>query len=186
MNDGETLDYDALREKRKTERPDIDRGIGSGASSWVDEQYEDAPTAHDGRAKTRTGFNPNDADDPHKWKRLNKLQEGVGDSERKARNRTADHRRWINMFTTRLECTTHQQRRVHHVIGDIEMDHMAHYSAEKVILGTISLVADADASRHGTPMRDREDFRTLLTSVDSDLKELRSIRKLVRNTSDVL
>lgn len=167
----------------------LDAADGSGSASKLDERIDDeAVIEHDGRAETRTFFYPEQASasSQEQFRRLIRWQEGEGSPQRDVRNRAADRRRYVDTFCGRLDMTEYQRERVKRVVDGINMSHMAHYNSQKVILAIISLVADEDASRHGTPMRDRDTFQTLVDEVNSSAMEVRKIRLLVRDKSDVL
>lgn len=161
---------------------------GNGAASKIEELIDqNAIIEHDGRASTRTFFRSVEApeDKESLYERLSGWQEDKW-SGMKNQQRKADRMRWIKDFCGQLDMTPHQHRRVEHVVEGMNMSHMAFYSSQKVIVAVISIVADEDASRHGERMRDRSDFRKILEAVGSDLTELKSIRKLVRDQSDSL
>lgn len=177
----EPEDDDMFRDVQATAQQDMSHIFnvddGSGAASAIDERIDkNAVIENDGRSKTRTFFYPEQADDTDTYKRLIRWQDGEGDSERAVANRAADRRRWIDTFCGYLDMTSYQQSRTEHIIESIQMSHMAHYSSQKVILATLTLVANED----GRFIRDETLFRKLMVDVGTDLCELKSIRSLVK------
>lgn len=163
----------------------FDDASGSGASEKIDELIDkNAIVEHDGRAPTRTFFYTTEAPDEKQaqFERMYRHQEGVGDPDRRAQNRPADRRRWIDIFCGHLEATDHQQERVKHIVKGLQMSHMAHYSAQEVILGTITIVANED----GRFIRDEQAFKDLVEDVGSDMYTIKRVRGLVREKSDHL
>lgn len=167
----------------------FDVGSGSGASNDVDELIdENAIVEHDGRATTRTFYYPQEAPERvrKKFARMLRWQEGERDDStpggRRGQNLRADTRRWSDTFTSQLEMTPHQRRRVECIVEDLTMSHMAHYSAQEVILGTITIVANED----NRFVRDEQAFKELVEDVGSDMYTIKRIRGLVRQKSDLV
>lgn len=131
--------------------------------------------------------------DRRSWSTLAKWNDGMRDIDgsRKQRNFEADVRRWVQTFGNQLDCHGTQIERVEHIVtGEIDLDHFGRrrLSAEKVILSTISLVVDDDMSVDDPEQFDlsdwiiyRDQFEELMDSIDMDMDELWTIRKLVRN-----
>lgn len=161
----------------------FDMSAGAGAASDIDELIDqNAIVEHDGRAETRTFYYPSEAPEGRRRRmaRMLRWQEGERAPERDAQNKEADRFRWVDTFTSELEMTDLQQERVQLVVDEVNMKHMANYSAEKVILGIITLVANEDDRW----IREEDGFRGLMTDLDSDLDEIKSIRKLIRTKSE--
>ena len=116
------------------------------------------------------------------------------DGSRKQQNFDADVRRWIDTFCNFLNCTDLQRDRVELIITDqIELEEFSYQrlSAEKVILGTISMVVDEDMSVEDIEEFDiddwiihRDDFRTLMDDIEMDSDELWQIRKQIQKRAD--
>lgn len=157
-------------------------GHGMGGTAWDHEIDENAPQEHDGRARTRTGFDPREANDSHLFRRLALWQDGMWANERSTRNNMADKKRWVSGFSSQLELTPYQQERVLYVAEDVDMSHMAHYKTEVVVLAIISLVANED----GRWIRDEKEFKQLVKSVGASARDVRSCRLLVRRKSKKL
>lgn len=154
-------------------------GWHGGHTEW-DHKIDQGPQDHDGRADTRTGFNPKDADKPKKYERLIPWQEDRWDHER--RDRKSDNTRWVSMFCSKLDMTPYQTDRCGAAMEDLDMSHMAHYNVETVVLSIISLVANEDDRW----IRDEDGFRTIMTDVGASLKDVRKCRQLIRRKSEVL
>lgn len=157
---------------------------GGGGTAWDHEIDENAPQEHDGRAKTRTGFDPRDSDDPEKWKRLGAYQEGRWghESHYPDQGRAVDQRRFVSMFSSQLDLTPYQTAQSLEISADLNFGHMAHYPTETIVLSIITLVANAD----GRWIRDEEQFKVLVKDVGASMKDIRSCRQLIRRKSDVL
>lgn len=182
-------DDDIERTPEAAERVDMshrfDVADGSGAASAIEELIdENAVIEHDGRASTRTFFYVAEAAERSKrqFERMIRLQEGEGDPQRDVENRAADRRRTVDGFCSQLDMSDYHKERVEHVVGGLNMSHMAHYSSPKVILAIISLIANEDDRF----IRDEETFRDLMTDVGTSLDELKNIRELVRQKSERL
>jgi hypothetical protein len=176
--------YGQYTSDERGERVDMshvfDTSDGNGSSSQLDDMIdENAIIENDGRSETRTFFYPSEATDDQLYGRLIRWQDGEGDPQRDVRNRAADRRRTIDAFCGTLDMSTHHNERVTHVMEELNMSHMAHYSSPQVILAIISLVANED----GWFVRDDDTFRALLEDTDTDLDTLKSIRRLVRRKS---
>lgn len=193
--DDEVAENDNMdRSPRSAQRPEsplgdmthiFDMGSGNGASSKIDELIDqNAVSAHDGRASTRTFFYTSEAPErtQRKFKRLYRHQEGVGEPQRDVNNRAADRMRTVENFCGFLDMSTYHRERVTYIADGLNMAHMAHYNSDKVILAVISLVANED----DWFIRDNQIYRDLMDSVGTDMKELRRIRDLIRRKSDRL
>lgn len=160
------------------------RYAGSLAGSDYDQEIdEQAPQDHDGRAETRTGFNPREAPsgERDKWRRLNTINDGwPRDSE--SQNTAAEQRRWAQTFSEALGMTPFQKERVEYVVEGLNMGHMAHYSSTMVVLAIVSLVANEDDRW----IRDEEGFRDMMEDVGVTMHEIKRIRLLVRDKSERL
>lgn len=157
-------------------------GSGLGGTAWDHEIDENAPQEHDGRASTRTGFDPRESDDPRKWRRLGAYQDGVWNPDRDQQNNAADQRRFVSMFSSQLGLSNYQKERCLKISADLNFAHMAHYPTETVVLSIISLVANED----GRWIRDEHQFHVLVRDVGATMKDIRSCRQLVRRKSNVL
>lgn len=172
------------------EEPEVDRSEGSAeryhtfdrSVEWEDRVERDAPVEHDGRAETRTGFDPREADDSHRWQRLNRLHDGKG-SGKTGINR-ANRKRKARTLSSKLELTPHQVERSLYVIEDVgRLDRgFAHYSLETILLSVISLVANED----GRWIRDEAMFKRLCRETDTSLADVRNCRQIVRDKTDAM
>lgn len=149
----------------------------------------------DDRGGTRTGFLAADVSDGYlsravtregktqkyaQW--LMTLQDGHRAPNRDVDNSKADDRRYSDTFTSALDMTTHQRRRVERIVDSVNMKHMAHYPSEIVILGIISIVANEDDRW----VRDEHTFKELVTSLDGSMDDVKNARILVKQKSDML
>lgn len=187
-HDEEDAENDNLdRSPPSTEHVDMshifDDGSGAGASSDIDELIDDnAVIEHDGRARTRTFYYPDEAPErsQRRFSRMLRWQEGEGAPERDIRNNEADLRRWVSTFCKRLGFGDYQTSRVEYIAEKINMKHMAHYSTEEVILGIITIVANED----NRFIRDEQAFKDLVEDLGSDMYTIKRVRGLVRTKSD--
>lgn len=162
----------------------LDTGEGASASGIIDDRIDaDSPVSNDGRSETVTTFYPWDgpAEKKDQYARLAKLNDGMRAPSRNGQNKIADRNRWLDCIASTLDMTSYQQARSRSVAEEVNMKHMAHYSTEKVLLGIVSLVCNAD----GRWIRDEDVFRQLLEDHGSDLDELKSVRSLVRRKTSL-
>lgn len=163
----------------------FDVGGGAGSAEKIDDLIdENAVIENDGRSQTKTFFYPSEADgwDHGQAERLARLQDGHRSPERNEQNRAADRRRWAESFGAKLGCTDHQIERTKHIVAGMNMSHMGYYSSQKIILATISLVANED----GRFIRDEVGFKELMRDVETTMDELKQMRRLIRDKSDRL
>jgi hypothetical protein len=193
----------------------IDRQAGSGAldttDGWSQNKHADYEYANDGRSDTRTTFywrddddTPNhlrnrdrlqrhrDPEDRRSWDELAKWNDGKGAPSRKQDNFEADVERWTQTFCNFLDLTDFQYRQVRHIIvEDIELGDYGWIPAEHIIIGTISLVIDAedDADPDEWTPDDwivyRDDFEELMDDTDMEQQTLWTVRKRVHEESSV-
>lgn len=150
-------------------------------TEW-DHTIDQGPQEHDGRATTRTGFNPYDSDDPEKFKRLLEWQEDRWDPDHHTQQRYAGARRDMKTFTSQLGMTKYQTERCVEILESVNTKHMAHYTVEIVSLAIISLVANED----NRWIRDEAKFRKLMLDLGATLRDVRKCRRLVKAKSDVI
>lgn len=192
----------------------IDRAAGSGSLSategWAQNKHTDYEYANDGRSDTRTTFywtngdqtpshlrsrdrhqKHRDVDDRRSWDELAKWNDGKGEPSRKQDNYDADVRRWTQTFCNQLDLTGYQYRRVLYIVEeDLDLGEFGWIPAEHVILGTISLVIDAETNPDPddwTPedwIIYRDDFEELMDSTEMERGTLWSVRKRVHHESE--
>lgn len=159
-------------------------GWHGGHTEW-DHEIDQGPQDHDGRANTRTGFDPRDADNPERYKRLVPWQEGqwTSDVSRDTANNKADQRRWCQTFCSRLDVHGHQRERVMAIIEGVpRIDKMGVYKTEVIILAAISIVAN----ENDRWIRDESGYRRLLRDLGASLRDIRKCRQLLKRKSEVL
>lgn len=144
-----------------------------------------SPTQHDGRALTRTYWQPRDVPPAKKeqYSRLLQWQEGQWDTSRKTENKQADNRRAIDAVCQQLDCTDHQHAVTSEIIESTNLKHMATYSYQHCVVAAVSIATYIADQRD---IKGTEEYRTLVEAVGSDPKEMRSIRRLLREKSDFL
>lgn len=191
----------------------IDRGTGSGAldatTDWNKSVTSEYDYANDGRSQTRTTFywTPDDRTphylrnrdrhqlhrDPQErrdWDTLSQWNDGKRSNERSAQNKQADVERWIATFSTYCELTNYQQKRVSHVVSNVDMSKVGSLGYEAIILATITLVVDEDLDvdpDEWTPddwIIYDEDFEQLRDDVNVSQQSLWTARKIVHSTVD--
>lgn len=193
----------------------IDRDAGSGSldetDGWAQNKHTDYEFANDGRSDTRTTFywrqhdeTPvhlrnrgrhqlhRDPEDRRSWDNLAKKNDGVGDPSRKQDNFEADVERWTQTFCNQLDLNDFQYEQVRYiVVEDLELGTFGWIPAEHVILGTISLVIDAEQDvdpEEWSPddwIVYRDSFEELMEHTEMERGTLWTVRKRVQNESDV-
>lgn len=192
----------------------LDRSAGNGAldttDGWAQNKHAEYEFANDGRSDTRTTFywsegdetpahmrnrdrhqQHRDPEDRRSWDELAKWNDGVGEPSRKQDNYEADVRRWTQTFCNQLNLTGYQYKRVKYVVEHIEMGDFGWIPAEHIILGTISLVIDAetDADPEEWSPDDwivyRDDFEELMDDTNMERGTLWTVRKRIHHESDV-
>lgn len=191
----------------------INRDPGSGSltreQGWVVET--EAEGMNDGRYDTRTTFyswdtdtvGPSQRDRPPEkqrtWAELAKWNDGMWEPDRSVQNFDADVRRWTQTFCNQLELPNYQYERVQYVVNDIDLTEFRsnRFSAEKIILGVISLVVDSETTTDDPEGWDLENwivyddsFEKLMIAVDMaedgepKRDTLWEIRKIVHSETD--
>lgn len=160
----------------------VDDRAGSAAASEIEEVIdEDAIIEHDGRASTRTFFRPADASEEKReqFERLIGWQEDKWSGMKNAQ-RAADRMRTIGNYCGHLDIAESARKRITVIEESVDMSRMSYYSSDQVILGIVSLVAN----ERGRFIRDEDDYRELLTNVDIDLDDIKTIRSMVKDQSE--
>jgi len=213
MSDTPSSDSDTTRRPYEVEAVWIDRQAGSGAltkkDGWEQEHHEEYGYANDGRSNTRTTFywrgddstpshmrdrdrhqRHRDPEDRRSWDELAKWNDGKGEPSRKQDNFEADVMRWTQTFCNQLELTDYQYERVRYVVEHIEMGEFGWIPAEHIILGTISLVIDAetDADPEEWSPDDwivyRDDFEALMDDTSMERGTLWTVRKRIHHDTE--
>lgn len=172
----------------------LNDGSGAAGTSWDKTIDEEAPQEHDGRALTRTGFDPREAAGAMsrtvtregkrmsyaRW--LSTLNDGYRSSVYTMDSDKAMVRRMTATFASSLGLAKSQRATLEDVMGDLELDHLAHYSAEIVILAAISLIANADDRW----IRDEERFKRMVHDVGYKMGDVKNCRLLIKRKTDLL
>lgn len=144
---------------------------------WIDNE---AYISNDGRSDTQTTFYARGMWDGtpakkeyYEW--LARLNDGYGDTTRKDKNNKSDWKRMVDVYSGQFEFSDYQQERVQHIVNSISMD-FGSYSHEKSILAICTIVAN-ESNRM---IRSEDIYCDLLDSIESDKKDIRRLRKLVR------
>lgn len=155
----------------------LNREPGSGSLDEGDVAY-DAASAHreERDPNRRTSFNPHESDDIEKWRRLNGVDSGVGDTGRRGVNEEYGQQVTIETLCGRLQCTDHHQRRVKHLFDEVDGDQLGSHSTEAVVMALISLVTNEDVVEDGEDVRDREIWDELLIAHQIDDLTIRRLR----------
>jgi hypothetical protein len=133
---------------------ELDRTAGNGARTATSE-FNDMMSfkPNDGRSVTRTTFavpSTNDVDidtgDVDRWRRLQKLNDGLRDTSRSRRNRWADRKRWIRLMATRLDLPPWLTDRIHTVAQ--KMRYQPYAGAGVETEGAILAIATLLHDRH--------------------------------------
>jgi hypothetical protein len=149
----------------------------------------------DDRGRTRTGFDPADAEEGEmartvyregkKWvyaQWLRTLQNGYRDSDRDIENSSNDRESYVDVFCSRLDMTPYQQKRVQSIVDSVNMKHMAHYPTEIVVMAIISVVANEDDRW----IREEDMFKELVRDLDGSMQAIKNARILVKRKSDLI
>lgn len=184
----------------------LDRSGGSGSlttkEAWVENQSRVGP--NDNRSITRTTFYDDaatdgppqkhrDPDDRTSWSELAQWNDGMWHTDRKEQNFEADLRRWSQTFCNKLSLTRYQTERVEYIVMEIDLDSFKQYqlSAEKIIMGVISLVVDSDTSVDDIDEWEMEDwiiydddFEELMDGIEMERSDLWTARKILNDKTD--
>jgi len=167
---------------------------GDGSLEEIENKYDGEKYAHrDERADTKTTFFARDIDQlqvsegrKRRLKRMLRRQEGEnpgetyssGRRDRTQQNRGEWKRRVVHTYAANLDLTRHQKERSKHIVNDVvEINHFGHFSTEEVILGVVNVVARED----GRWIEDERQFRELADDAGLDLKDLKTLRGMVRD-----
>lgn len=142
---------------------------------------ETSSYTNDGRSHNHTFFYVQELDskDPHtirKWYRMLRLQDGVGEQDRKQQNRKADRERWARTFCSKVDLTPYQTEEVVWTCANISFRGFGPWPAEVVILGIMSLVAGRD----GRILEEEPEFQGLMIDMEVTEGSLIGIRNTVR------
>ena len=179
------------------------RGHGRDPLPWLSLDYgrfqtdenaltldRNAPSTQFGDA--RTGFDPSDAADSDRWEWLEDLNNGRGDSDRRAQRHADGIRRDTDVICDRLGATEYQQERAEYLLNeiDIEDELLPSGPIEIAILGVVSVVIDEDRTRYGrgantnvvSVLRD-DRFDELLEDFGVQISRVYDVRRRLRETS---
>jgi hypothetical protein len=161
------------------------KDAGSAAATAIDEKIDDeAVISNDGRSHTRTMFYADEAPESrqYQYSRLAKYNDGMYASDRDTQNKKADNRRWVSAYAGLFDVTEHQAERTEACLQDIYLPHMAHYSAEQVILAVMHLVCWED----GRHLCSEPEFDRVLCETSIDMTGFDSLLNLTFRKSDML
>lgn len=176
----------------------VDDEMGSASMSsqedWV--RANSRPPDHDGRAPTRTYFDPRDVREQYpggmkhrdpaerrSWTSLAKWQDGANsDISRGGQNWWADKQRWVDTFSDLIGATHYHRDRTKYILEKLDMTpyRSARIPAELVIVGILSLLIDADVTDFECRALRRDGTKELLADLDSNVSEYEQVRKLLR------
>lgn len=165
----------------------VDRSPGSGSRSEHEDRDDDGAREHDGRSKTRTGFDAREVRDDdiierfgetyRRWEWLNHLHEGQQSRGYESNRRRADARRAAKTYMSRLELTEPQRERVLGILSGLETLNFGDKPYELTVLSLITLVANED----GRWIRDERDYRQILKNLDGSPQGIRKLRTELRD-----
>jgi hypothetical protein len=158
--------------------------VGDGAAPSIDDIIdENAVMENDGRSNTRTMFYASEgaSSKEQQYRRLAKLNDGMYSPDRKQQNAWADKKRWVSGFCGYVGMSETSKERTLTILEHLNMKHMGPYSTEKVILAIMSIVS----RENDRLLRDEEPYHNLLDDIETDLKEIRRVRRLVMEKSDL-
>lgn len=175
----------------KVDEYNVDRDQGSGSLSEIeDEMSGDKWDTKDERAGTHTTYHTSDIDKlniskarENQYHRMLRRQEGEYVNaeqydDRATQNYKEDVRRFITTVGSQIELTPSQKERTKHLVMDVlSINSFGSYSSEKVVLGTINVVARED----GRFVEDEALFQDFMESVGiENLSTMKRLRELVR------
>ncbi len=177
-----------------------DRGDGSGSRD-ESEDWLDAKSIYNNEwgSTAQTTFNPDDTDAKDKpiskskkqrLKRQYKRHNGKGESDRKSTIRTSHVTNDTELFTDVLGLPESRASSVDSIIKEIDLEEVAngHYTYEKIILTTASLVEDKHLSEQSNAdfqqrLRMTEEFKELMEVCKMSSKDHRQLRPKIRSRS---
>jgi hypothetical protein len=193
--------------EQDTEVTEWDSGDDTGPVPWVSIDYEASHshfgsddnvadldqnnTAIDTSLMGRTSIQPSDGDDPQKWKRLQRLNDGYGESDRNQQIWNAGVKRDLDIICDRLNATDHHHERAKWLLERIEIKEelLKRGSVEAVLMGIVSMVIDEDRTKYARQGVDdmqsvtRDDaFTQLREEYDIDNRTIHTVRKRLRET----
>lgn len=168
------------------EQHNLDTDSGNGSRSKIQDMYDSEEyVTKDQRADTRTTFYEKDINElnvsERRKKRLRRAlrrQEGEDYGEgtskdktrrqRKQQNREEWKRRVITTYASQLDMSRSQKERAKHLFMDVlQINTFGPYSAEKVALGVINVVA----REYGWTVEDNEKFHELMVKNDMTIHD---------------
>jgi len=176
----------------------VDDGSGSGALTSTDDwmRANHSPHSNDGRSPTRTYFDPRDVKGKYpggqkhrkprerrSWQTLANWQDGVqSDISRGGQNWWADKQRWINIFADQLHASSVHEQRCKEIIEEITLKpyQSAGIDTEVVIVGILSLLIDSEITDFENRTLNRDNTKSLLDDLGSDVSEYESVRKKLK------
>jgi len=168
-------DNERFHKRRPPEEP-LDYAPSSGAKESHKKEFDEtAPQSHDGRARTRTKFYPEEGSDNIDYERLAILNDGLHSENRKQRYYDAERRRDMDIFCSTLNLHENDKERCQYLLQKID-DVRTHKSGEVAILAIISLVANENERM----IRQEETFQELCDSCNVTRSQIRNSRKKLR------
>lgn len=160
----------------------FETGDGAGTNSEIEDRIDkEAIIENDGRGLNSTFFYADDADYDNpdmqrRMKRLAKMNDGMWESSRGARNFMADMNRAKESICDGVQLTKFQTECVMWTMDRLPVAYFGRYSTEKVTLAVITLICEKDMRM----ISDEQAFREVMETLEVSPKDLRQMRKMAR------
>jgi len=193
-DDGQSMADHSARHHRVKSKIGFELDFGHKKTN-EDSQYQDSSVPSvDRELVGHTGFNPSDAPpgERQKWERLQKLNNGYGESDRSVQIHENGIRRDLDIISDRLGCTTYQKEKVEWYIDGLNINDEigSSVSVEAAILGITSLVIDESRTKRArltedvtiTSVLNDDIFVDLCSDFGVNRGVIRQVRISVRDT----
>jgi len=141
---------------------------------------EAGPTEHDGRAKTNTTFNPSEApEDYDDWERRASIQDGQYANDNNIEKRKANRRRDLATWAERVKLTSWQEKHAEKLLNYLHEngdDDWQPIKDESFILAIMTRAAN----REDRLIRQEEEFKELIDTLNVERKSIRTERENIR------
>ena len=167
------------------ERNELDFNAGSGSLSQTD-VFSDTNSINesDGRSQMKTSFDQDyDGDvlmsdgERRPWWYLYKYNQGHYDSEDKEVRRQTKFRRDAATWSSHVDLSPHQKRRVLFHVDDLDINEFGQTSTEEVIVALIAFIANKD---NRWIQREKE-YQNLLNSLNISSDKVKKVSRRLRD-----
>ena len=166
--------------KRNEQRMEEELDHTESSCSVGAREPEDAPTEHDGRAKTNTTFNPCEApEDYHDWERQASIQDGQYANDNNIEKRKANRRRDLATWAERVKLTSWQEKHAEKLLNYLHEngdDDWQPINDESFILAIMTRAAN----KEDRLIRQEDEFKELIDTLNVQRKSIRTERENIR------